>query len=57
MNKRDMDFIIRFALASSATVILSGCLTGCMYGPTPNNPWDGGLDSNDVQEVPIPHDE
>lgn len=35
MKKSDMDFIIKFTLASSATLIVAGCATGCVYGPPP----------------------
>ena len=32
-----MDFIVKFAAASSAALILSGCVTGCIYGPPPSD--------------------
>lgn len=35
MKKKDRDFIIKFTLASSATLIVAGCTTGCVYGPPP----------------------
>ena len=38
MKKSDMDFIRKFAAASSAALVLSGCSTGekCLYGPLPD---------------------
>ena len=35
MKKKDRDFLVKFTLASSATLIVAGCATGCVYGPPP----------------------
>lgn len=56
MNKRDIDCITRFALASSATLIIACCSTGCVYGPpTARQPWDNpDVLGPELDSIPIP---
>ena len=57
MKKSDMDCIMKFALASSATLIIASCSTGCVYGPPPTDcqPWDDpDVLGTELESVPIP---
>jgi len=56
MNKSDMDFISKFALTSSAALIIASCSTGCVYGPPPPYDQQRYNDSPELESVPIsPH--
>ncbi len=48
MNKKDFEFLKKFAIASSATVLLTGCIAEDVYGPGPV--YQDDVDSTEIQD-------